>query len=145
MYSLPAHKEFRFLLPALLLLMPYCGVALHDLNQRWGCPSATADPLLHQVNRRGDLIMAHSLLSKTMADRCLSMMHFMVHQMHVDIQTDNHVPKAAWYMQAHPLSVHATLSPVLLLLHCFFFRCFFCFCYILLLSPVHMLVMRHSW
>lgn len=26
-YSLPAHKEFRFLLPALQLLMPYCGLA----------------------------------------------------------------------------------------------------------------------
>ena len=26
-YSLPAHKEFRFLLPALQLLMPYCGWA----------------------------------------------------------------------------------------------------------------------
>jgi phosphatidylinositol glycan class B len=25
-YSLPAHKEFRFLLPALQLAMPYCGV-----------------------------------------------------------------------------------------------------------------------
>jgi GPI mannosyltransferase 3 len=24
-YSLPAHKEFRFLLPALQLAMPYCG------------------------------------------------------------------------------------------------------------------------
>ncbi|DBA83269.1 TPA: hypothetical protein ACH3X2_006772 [Trebouxia sp. C0005] len=31
MYSLPAHKEFRFLLPALCLLMPYCGVALEGL------------------------------------------------------------------------------------------------------------------
>jgi phosphatidylinositol glycan class B len=26
MYSLPAHKEFRFLLPALQLIMPYCGM-----------------------------------------------------------------------------------------------------------------------
>ena len=26
-YSLPAHKEFRFLLPAMQLLMPYCGAA----------------------------------------------------------------------------------------------------------------------
>ena len=34
MYSLPAHKEFRFLLPALALLMPYCGVALEDLASR---------------------------------------------------------------------------------------------------------------
>lgn len=25
-YSLPAHKEFRFLLPALQLAMPYCGL-----------------------------------------------------------------------------------------------------------------------
>jgi phosphatidylinositol glycan class B len=30
-YSLPAHKEFRFLLPALQLLMPYCGLALARL------------------------------------------------------------------------------------------------------------------
>lgn len=35
MYSLPAHKEFRFLLPALCLLMPYCGVALEDLASRF--------------------------------------------------------------------------------------------------------------
>ncbi|DBA74157.1 TPA: hypothetical protein ACH3X1_010956 [Trebouxia sp. C0004] len=35
MYSLPAHKEFRFLLPALCLLMPYCGVALEDLANRF--------------------------------------------------------------------------------------------------------------
>ncbi len=25
-YSLPQHKEFRFLLPALQLVMPYCGL-----------------------------------------------------------------------------------------------------------------------
>ena len=30
-YSLPAHKEFRFLLPALQLLMPYCGLAVARL------------------------------------------------------------------------------------------------------------------
>lgn len=30
-YSLPAHKEFRFLLPALQLLMPYCGLAAASL------------------------------------------------------------------------------------------------------------------
>lgn len=133
-YSLPAHKEFRFLLPALLLLMPYCGVALHDLNQRWGCPRATADPLLHQVYRHGDhLVMAHSLLSKTMADRCMSMTHSMVHKMRVNIQTGNHVPKAAGNMQAHVLSIHATLSQILLLLLQF------------LPSPVHVLVIRHSW
>lgn len=30
-YSLPAHKEFRFLLPALQLLMPYCGLAASRL------------------------------------------------------------------------------------------------------------------
>ncbi len=35
MYSLPAHKEFRFLLPALCLLMPYCGVSLEDLANRF--------------------------------------------------------------------------------------------------------------
>lgn len=35
MYSLPAHKEFRFLLPALALMMPYCGVALEDLASRF--------------------------------------------------------------------------------------------------------------
>lgn len=133
MYSLPAHKEFRFLLPALLLLMPYCGTALHDLHQRWGTPSATADPLLHQVYRQDDhVVMAHSLLSKTTADRCLSMTQFIVQQMHVNIQTII-VPKTEWYMQAHTLSVHATLLTfLLLLLH-------------LLTSPVHMLVIRHSW
>ncbi|PRW18326.1 GPI mannosyltransferase 3 [Chlorella sorokiniana] len=32
-YSLPAHKEFRFLLPALQLLMPYCGLAAARM---WG-------------------------------------------------------------------------------------------------------------
>ncbi|KAL4458160.1 hypothetical protein ABPG75_013025 [Micractinium tetrahymenae] len=31
-YSLPAHKEFRFLLPALQLLMPYCGLAAASLR-----------------------------------------------------------------------------------------------------------------
>ena len=50
-YSLPAHKEFRFLLPALLLLMPYCGIALDDLASRWSQHSATADTLLHQASR----------------------------------------------------------------------------------------------
>ena len=30
-YSLPAHKEFRFLLPAMELMMPYCGVAISHL------------------------------------------------------------------------------------------------------------------
>jgi len=30
-YSLPAHKEFRFLLPAMELMMPYCGVAISNL------------------------------------------------------------------------------------------------------------------
>ncbi|KAL4535557.1 hypothetical protein Ndes2437A_g06266 [Nannochloris sp. 'desiccata'] len=30
-YSLPAHKEFRFLLPALQLAMPYCGLAAASL------------------------------------------------------------------------------------------------------------------
>lgn len=39
-YSLPAHKEFRFLLPALQLLMPYCGLAAARL---WGC-SAVQGP-----------------------------------------------------------------------------------------------------
>ena len=34
-YSLPAHKEFRFLLPALCMLMPYCGKALEDLADRF--------------------------------------------------------------------------------------------------------------
>ena len=33
-YSLPAHKEFRFLLPALQLAMPYCGIALDWLWQQ---------------------------------------------------------------------------------------------------------------
>ena len=32
-YSLPSHKEFRFLLPALQLAMPYAGVALESLAQ----------------------------------------------------------------------------------------------------------------
>ena len=34
-HSLPAHKEFRFLLPALCLMMPYCGKALEDLAHRF--------------------------------------------------------------------------------------------------------------
>ena len=50
-YSLPAHKEFRFLLPALLLLMPYCGVALDDLASRWKQHSAAENTQLHQVSR----------------------------------------------------------------------------------------------
>ena len=36
-YSLPAPKEFRFLLPALNLLMPYCGAALADYAARCRC------------------------------------------------------------------------------------------------------------
>lgn len=50
MYSLPAHKEFRFLLPALLLLMPYCGVALHDLASRWSQHRPTAEALLQKAS-----------------------------------------------------------------------------------------------
>jgi hypothetical protein len=41
-YSLPAHKEFRFLLPALQLAMPYCGPALDWLlNKGQGSPAAS--------------------------------------------------------------------------------------------------------
>ena len=32
-YSLPAHKEFRFLLPAWQLLVPYCGLATSTLME----------------------------------------------------------------------------------------------------------------
>lgn len=34
LYSLPAHKEFRFLLPALQLAIPYCGLGAAWLWQR---------------------------------------------------------------------------------------------------------------
>lgn len=33
-YSLPAHKEFRFLLPALQLAMPFCGLGAAWLLER---------------------------------------------------------------------------------------------------------------
>ena len=74
MYSLPAHKEFRFLLPALLLLMPYCGVGLNDLAGRWGQQSATADTLLHQVH-------IHDYLM-------------------IDYRNDRFVSAYTWYMEA---------------------------------------------
>lgn len=44
MYSLPAHKEFRFLLPALQLLMPYCGVALAAVFQPVHEPAQRQQP-----------------------------------------------------------------------------------------------------
>jgi phosphatidylinositol glycan class B len=37
-YSLPAHKEFRFLLPALQLFMPYCGLGAAHLMHNIGSP-----------------------------------------------------------------------------------------------------------
>lgn len=44
-YSLPAHKEFRFLLPALQLVMPYCGVAVAWLlSGRGGSAAAPVGP-----------------------------------------------------------------------------------------------------
>ena len=55
-YSLPAHKEFRFLLPALVLLMPYCGIALDDLASRWRQHSAADVALLHHVSRQRKLL-----------------------------------------------------------------------------------------
>ena len=39
-YSLPAHKEFRFLLPALQLAMPFCGLGAAWLLER---PAALAE------------------------------------------------------------------------------------------------------
>ncbi len=50
MYSLPAHKEFRFLLPALCLLMPYCGVALEDLASRFKEQCLAEGGLVFQVH-----------------------------------------------------------------------------------------------
>ena len=44
-YSLPAHKEFRFLLPALQLLMPYCGLAAARL---WGSEASPGAPKRRQ-------------------------------------------------------------------------------------------------
>lgn len=41
-YSLPAHKEFRFLLPALQLLMPYCGLGAARLLGSVGTGAASA-------------------------------------------------------------------------------------------------------
>ncbi len=50
MYSLPAHKEFRFLLPALCLLMPYCGVALEDLASRFKEQRLAEEGLVFEVH-----------------------------------------------------------------------------------------------
>jgi Alg9-like mannosyltransferase family len=47
-YSLPAHKEFRFLLPALQLLMPYCGVALAAVFQPAREPAQRQQPQQEQ-------------------------------------------------------------------------------------------------
>ena len=65
--SLPAHKEFRFLLPALQLLMPYAGAAvaqlvealrtsMHDHNSQRTAPSARAadEALLSEGHVHGD-------------------------------------------------------------------------------------------
>jgi len=49
-YSLPSHKEFRFLLPALQLAMPYCGAAALRL---W----SNTSPLCI-VRRAGRLVVA---------------------------------------------------------------------------------------
>ena len=48
-YSLPAHKEFRFLLPALQLLMPHCGLAAQRLLS--GSPPLL--PALHGLKVQG--------------------------------------------------------------------------------------------
>lgn len=50
-YSLPAHKEFRFLLPALQLLMPYCGLAAASLLS--SCGSSQGHARTAAVLRRG--------------------------------------------------------------------------------------------
>lgn len=49
MYSLPAHKEFRFLLPALQLIMPYCGLGAAAL---WGSEDSSG-PRTRQKAKAG--------------------------------------------------------------------------------------------
>jgi GPI mannosyltransferase 3 len=67
-YSLPAHKEFRFLLPALQLAMPYCGLgaaylieARQGQNKRAGgkiSAAAAATSFLSSPTNRRRLIIA---------------------------------------------------------------------------------------
>lgn len=46
MYSLPAHKEFRFLLPTLQLIMPYCGLGAAAL---WNSESSAGPRTRHKA------------------------------------------------------------------------------------------------
>ncbi len=67
MYSLPAHKEFRFLLPALALLMPYCGIALEDLASRFKEQCMAEESFVLEVSTL--------LLAICPADLCAHHMH----------------------------------------------------------------------
>lgn len=74
MYSLPAHKEFRFLLPALCLLMPYCGVALEDLSTRFKEQCLAEGGLVFQVHYPRPALPACLLYTLCLTDCALCSM-----------------------------------------------------------------------
>jgi len=89
--SLPAHKEFRFLLPALQLLMPICGSGLYSLQKTKGrnvywkrlvalvclalqLPTAIYFSLVHQ---RGTISVMSEIAEQTRRDTNATVLYLM--------------------------------------------------------------------
>ena len=112
--SLPAHKEFRFLLPALQLLMPFCGLSVASLLDSTSLDAGAGDASKLGNAQRPVELKAGMSKSSSRADSTLRK----VAGRHSRQQIASPVQKTwrAWAIAA-PLLVQAMMAAYFCLIH----------------------------